>query len=183
MTELYTDRLLLRAIEMTDAADIYEYSKEQSVGPWAGWKPHEALKETKKLIKKIFLKADCTWGIVIKDTNKLVGSIGLIPDASRPSEKIRMLGYAMGSKYWGKGYMSEAAVRVLDYAFGAIELDMVTVTCYPDNERSRRVIEKCGFTYEGRLRLHLKHYDGEMRDGLVFSLLKNEFDPDILKKR
>ena len=44
------------------------------------------------------------------------------------------------------------------------------------NKRSQRIIEKCGFTYEGTIRRFYKIYDGTLRDSMVFSMLKEEYE-------
>lgn len=54
MTEIRTERLILRSVTENDAEDIYEYSKDPEIGPKAGWKPHESVEETKKLLPDIF---------------------------------------------------------------------------------------------------------------------------------
>ena len=49
-------------------------------------------------------------------------------------------------------------------------LDLISATCYPDNLRSRRVLEKCGFVYEGTLHRAELLFNGEVRDHLHFYL-------------
>ena len=49
-----------------------------------------------------------------------------------------------------------------------MSLDLISATCYPDNARSRRVLEKCGFAYEGRLHRAELLWNGEVRDHLLF---------------
>ena len=41
--------------------------------------------------------------------------------------------------------MTEALRAVTEYGFERMSLDLISATCYPDNARSRRVLEKCGF--------------------------------------
>lgn len=53
--EIVTQRLLLRPILQSDDHDIYTYSKGANVGPNAGWKPHESIEETRKIMKAVFL--------------------------------------------------------------------------------------------------------------------------------
>ena len=105
------------------------------------------------------------FGIIIKDTKKLIGTIGLIADPKRENPRARMLGYALSKDYWGLGIMTEAAKSVISYGFKSPCTDIITCCCYSYNKRSRRVIEKCGFIHEGTL------HDGEMRyDGEIFDL-------------
>ena len=75
-----------------------------------------------------------------------------------------MLGYSLARAAWGRGYMTEAAKAILRYGFDELGLSMVTCTHYSFNARSRRVIEKCGFVYEGRVHACDPTIDGIMRD-------------------
>lgn len=66
--------------------------------------------------------------------------------------------------------MTEALRAVTEYGFERMSLDLISATCYPDNARSRRVLEKCGFAYEGRLHHAELLWNGEVRDHLLFYL-------------
>lgn len=167
-----TERLCLRPVRTSDADDIYEYSKNENVGPNAGWKPHENIDETRALMDLIFLGKENVFGIVLKETNKLIGSIGLIDDPKRENDQTRMIGYAIGYTYWGNGYTTEAAQALLQYGFETLGLDLISAYCYPFNERSKRVIAKLGFAYEGKLSLCEKLYNGEVYDNECYALMR-----------
>lgn len=173
--ELSTERLLLRPIREDDVRDIFEYSKDESVGPSAGWKPHETLEETKLIMQEVFLNQENVFGIVWKEENRMIGTIGLIQDDKRQNDLGKMLGYAIGQNYWGKGIMTEAAAYLVCYGFDFLKLSLVSAYCYPFNERSKKVIEKLGFIYEGRLRDAERIYNGKLYDNLCFSITKEEY--------
>lgn len=83
---------------------------------------------------------------------RMIGTIGLTSDPRRHNPGAMMMGYALSHNAWGRGIMTEAARAVVKHAFSEIrKLDVISCTCYPDNIGSRRVIEKCGFNYEGRM--------------------------------
>lgn len=174
MENIETERLLLRNIEEEDAADIFEYAQEPNVGPNAGWKPHESIEETREIMKKIFIDQPYVFGMVLKENKKIIGTVGLIKDPKRDNPHSRMLGYAMSERYWGQKLMTEASRAVIDLGFKDPEINIITCCCYSFNQRSRRVIEKCGFKYEGRIRQCEMRYDGEFFDMDSFSLLKEE---------
>lgn len=165
-----TERLILRPIIESDAEDIYEYCRNINVGVHAGWKAHENMEDTREIMKLVFLDQEFVFGMVLKETGKLFGSIGLIPDPKRQNDKTRMLGYAIGENYWGKGYMTEAVRALLRFGFGELNLDLISAYCYPDNERSKKVLKKCGFRYEGQLSLAEKRYDGEVLDNECYAI-------------
>lgn len=170
-----TDRLLLRTIKKTDDEEIFAYSSEPNVGPNAGWEPHKSIEETREIMDEIFVDKKGIYGIEERESGKLIGSIGLMEDPKRQNVKSAMLGYAMSEKYWGRGYMTEAAKTLMWHAFMAEGIELISAYCYPDNKRSRNVLEKCGMTYEGTLRLCEERFDGVILDNLCFSVTKEEF--------
>lgn len=173
--KIETERLILRGWTTDDADDLYEYAKNPNVGPHGGWKPHENTGESKEIIKNLFLEKYYCWAIVDKATGKAIGSIGFEEDTKRNVPGCMELGYAIAEDYWGRGLMTEAAKAVIGYGFNSDGLDMISIYRNPLNHRSGRVIEKCGFVYEGTLRRANKIYNGEIRDVACYSMLKEEF--------
>lgn len=169
--EIVTQRLLLRPILQSDDHDIYTYSKGANVGPNAGWKPHESIEETRKIMKAVFLDKEDIFGIILLTTGKLIGSLGLMEDPKRENDKAKMLGYALSELYWGNGYMSEAANAVVRYGFAELKLDLISAYCYPHNERSKGVLKKLGFHYEGTLCKCEKLYNGKVYDNDCYVLI------------
>lgn len=86
-----------------------------------------------------------------------------------------MIGYALSEAYWGKGYATEAVKKVIQYGFEELGLEIISVYHYPHNKRSQRVIEKCGFKYEGTLRKSSVLYDGSIYDDVCYSITKEEY--------
>lgn len=172
---LETERLILRMWSKKDAAQLFEYAKNPNVGPSAGWKPHASVSESKTIISSVFLANTC-WAIVEKETNQVIGSIGLEEDKFRPDVKSKELGYSLSEDEWGKGIMTEAAKRIIIYAFDALKLDVLMIRTGNENLKSQRVIEKCGFVYEGTLRRTYRIYDGTIREVRCYSMLREEYD-------
>jgi RimJ/RimL family protein N-acetyltransferase len=80
--------------------------------------------------------------------------------------------YVISNTYQNKGYATEAVKCVLKCAFTELDLLVVAVCHYPLNIKSKRVIEKCGFTYEGTLRKYSKN----LTDSVRYSMTKEEWD-------
>ena len=115
---------------------------------------------------------DELWCIEEKESGKAVGSVGLHSDGRRSGVPgCKMLGYVLAHFCWGQGYMTEAVAPVIDYAFREEKLRLLTVNHFSFNQRSRRVIEKSGFQYEGTLRQGAVLYDGRAADLCCYSLL------------
>ena len=176
---LETGRLRLRTWRMDDLQDFYNYAKDPDVGPWAGWKPHGSTEDSREILERWVNntdKNDIKLALEDKVTGKVIGSIGIEPDGSRPNvERCRILGYVLGKDYWGRGLMTEAVRAAIDYALRVLKLRLLTVTHYTINQRSRRVIEKSGFTYEGTLRSGSVIYNGEERDLCCYSMRAWEY--------
>ncbi len=175
MKIIETARLTLRPWLAADVDDMYEYAKDPEVGPNAGWQPHANREVSAQIIEK-FIEQDDVWAIVWKETGKVIGSIGLHTDQRRPGVNCKMLGYVLSRDYWGRGLMTEAAGAAIHYAFMELKLDILSVCHFPHNSRSRRVIVKCGFQYEGVFRKAWVFYDGTTMDDVSYSMLRGEYE-------
>lgn len=176
MKTIETDRLILREWTLDDVDDLYDYAKNPNVGPHGGWKPHESKEESLEILQTLFLDKYDSWAIVDKENGKVIGSIGYEEDVRRKGANCKELGYAMAEDYWGRGIMTEAAKAAIQYGFDAMQLDMVSIYRNPQNHRSGRVIEKCGFTYEGTLRQAYQIYDNTLRDVACYSMTREEYE-------
>ncbi len=174
MKTLETDRLILRNWSEDDLTDFYEYAKNPHVGPDAGWAPHRDIAVSRQILL-LFIEKDDVWAIVEKASGRVIGSLGLHKDGKRNNDNARVIGYVLREESWGLGYTTEAVRRVLCHAFEDLELDIVSVCHYPFNRRSRRVIEKCGFHYEGTLRKASKIYNGNVYDDVCYSMTREDY--------
>lgn len=148
---LETERLILRPWQQSDLEDFYAYASEPDVGPMAGWNPHENL-EKSQMILDLFIREKKTFALQLKESGKVIGSLGIEErDDELPIEyealKGRELGYVLSKRYWGMGLMPEAVKAVIDYCFRELSYDYLACGHFEWNHQSRRVIEKCGFTY------------------------------------
>lgn len=170
-----TERLILRHIIEEDAGDIYEYCNNPEVGPRAGWTPHTSIENTRELMAQVFIGQPHVFGIV-DGNNKMIGSVGLLPDPHRPETNVLMLGYALAQECWGKGYMTEAARAVVAYGFETLGVPLLTSNTYAFNVASRKVLEHCGFEKEGMMHAGETRYDGKTFDLQMFYLTRERFN-------
>ncbi len=169
--KLETERMLLRPFEETDLDDFFACCHNPHLGDNAGWKPHDTLEESEEMLHAIFLGQEDIWAMIDKKTNRVIGSIGLIPDPKRENSKARMLGYWLKESCWGQGLMTEAVQAVLRYGRETLGLELVSANCYPHNLRSQKVLQRNGFVYEGTLHRAEQVYTGEVFDHLCYYLL------------
>jgi len=117
--EFRTERLILRPWKETDAESLYEYAKDPAVGPIAGWPVHSNVENSLYIIKNV-LSANETYAVCLKEDNRAIGSIGLIPPAqshTQASDTEIEVGYWIGVPFWGNGYIPEAVREIQRHAF------------------------------------------------------------------
>ena len=145
-----TQRLILRRWKTSDKYDLYEYARLDTVGPMAGWAPHRSVEESANVILTSLINKG-TFCITLRETGKVIGSIGLhrtqLCQNDRDLYSLE-LGYVLNPRFWGCGYVPEAAFAYIEYAFADMHVDELWCACFDFNERSRRALEKCGFVYQ-----------------------------------
>ena len=166
--DILTKRLHLRQWRETDADALYEIGRNPEVKS-AGWDVYTSREQAAAAIA-VWKNFDDTWAVVRRDTDEVVGWI-VLEDCGR-DERYREMEFVITSAQAGQGFAAEAAMAVLRHAFDVLDMSAVAICHYPDNHASRRVIEKCGFTYEGTLRRYSRH----LTDSVRYSMLKEEWD-------
>ena len=146
-----TERLMLRPLASEDLADFNAYASVPGVGESAGWKHHESLEESERILK-MMIEHKNVLALYHKADRKVIGTIGMHEswangDAAYREYRTTEIGYVLSMDYWGQGLMSEAVKAVTAYAFEHLGLDAIVCGHFVENARSRRVIEKCGFQF------------------------------------
>lgn len=148
---LETQRLILRQWQESDLNDFYDYACVEGVGEMAGWKHHETIFITNEVLQS-FISDKNVFAVVLKQNNKVIGSLGLHYSWANDDPNFNMLrlkdiGYVLSKNYWGNGLMPEAVSAIIKFCFNDCGLDAVTIAHFLANSQSKRVIEKCGFQY------------------------------------
>lgn len=145
-----TNRLLLRPWSEADAADLFVHASHPEVGPAAGWPAHQSEEESREIIKTILSQPE-TYALVLKETGRAIGSIGLMVGKQSgldlPASEAE-LGYWLGQAFWGQGLVPEACQAILDYGFAQLDLDKIWCRAFVGNSKSLRVQEKLDFVYQ-----------------------------------
>ncbi len=148
---LETKRLQLRPWTDADADELYELAKDPAIGPIAGWPIHTSIEESQRIIINI-LSSPETFCVTLKSTDKVIGCAGLNFENAATmdlSDGEGELGYWIGKAFWGYGYATEAAKRVIEHAFDDLHLHGIWGAYYEGNERSHNVQRKLGFQTRG----------------------------------
>ena len=172
--EMLTERLLLRPWRCEDLDDLYAYSHCDEVGPMAGWRPHATREEAEKALAK-YVTHELHWALVWRENGRVIGAVKLNPDTNRGKFYAKAISFVLSPAYWGRGLMTEAVKAVIDYAFSEIGIDLLSAFHYAGNDRSRRVLEKCGFEYEITFKNMVTRYDGRVFDMVCYCILAEDY--------
>ena len=173
-----TDRLILRRFLYTDDDSMLKYwiadEKIQSLYSEPVYETKEAVKELlDKYIGSYEREDYYRWAIIEKTTGECIGQIAyfLVDNKNHFAE----IEYCIGSDFQCKGFATEATKAVIKFGFEKMNLHKVQICTKTINAPSKRVIEKCGFNYEGTLRDYF-YIDGQYVGRLYFSILRSEYE-------
>jgi ribosomal-protein-alanine N-acetyltransferase len=176
---LHTERLRLRPLTEADAPAMFAYASDPVVRRYVTWPAHRSPEDSRDFIRSVLeaYRRDqvAPWAIVLRESDEAIGTGGFVD--WEPQHRRAELGYALGRRYWGRGFMTEAVRSVIDLGFGRTALNRIEALCEPANVGSARVMEKLGMTYEGLLREYFC-YQGRCRDLEIRSILRREWERD-----
>jgi ribosomal-protein-alanine N-acetyltransferase len=146
---LETVRLRLRRPRPADAPAVFRFGSDPQVTRYMTWPTHRSLEDARAFL------AGCdpdweagrehTWMITVRPSDEAVGTL-----ACSLREGELAVGFVLAQEQWGRGYATEAATRLLQWARGA-GLRRIVATCDADNAASARVLRKLGLRREGSL--------------------------------
>lgn len=148
---LETKRLIFRELKRSDLHDVHEYSSDPRTSKYLLWEPHESIEFTREFIEIVISKYKSgeynDWAIVYKDNGKMIGTCGFtkIDEENNVVE----IGYVINPQYWGKGIATEAAEKIIEFAFVELQANRVEAKFIFGNEPSLAVMKKVGMKFEG----------------------------------
>ena len=148
---LETERLVLRPFRQADIDAYAELCADPMVMKFlnATGSPisrADAWRQMAMYLGHWELRGFGTWAVVERATEEFVGRVGLHYPEGWPD---RELGWTIASKFWGKGYASEAARAAIGHAFGTLGWTHLVSLIHPDNHRSARLAERLGYHVHG----------------------------------
>ncbi len=180
---LENDKILLRLFNKSDLDDFYEYAKVFGVGELAGWSSHKNKNETLSILK-LFIKEKKVFAIVLKENNKVIGSLGIerynisdLDDSFNKNYLGREIGYVLNKDCWNQGIVSSALNLVIDYLFNDLKLDFLIIRYLKSNIASKKVAKKANFKYLKDIKIknvNNENEEGELTILLNHSLLNKE---------
>jgi len=181
LPELRTERLVLRNLTMDDVDRIARVANDKRIARnMTAAFPHPYTVDD----ARAFIESD-PYGWAIEPVEPVAtlgpGLVGVVGGASRaegsPSvyEGVHLFGYWLTPDAWGRGFATEAGATYLDHVTQALPIRRIEAGVYAWNPGSGRVLEKLGFTLEGRLRNRISRF-GEVTDELIYGKVVNSAD-------
>lgn len=171
-----TERLILRPFTEDDAEAVFHnWASDDEVTKYLTWPTHSSVEASRWYVNYCIQQYSTTsryqWGIELKSTHELIGNISVV--SSIDELECMELGWVIGRKYWGNGYMPEAATKVIDVLFDEVGANCVYAGHDVNNPKSGRVMQKIGMKFEGVLRQFGKNNQGIV-DVARYSIVKSE---------
>ncbi|WP_300408745.1 GNAT family N-acetyltransferase [Lagierella sp.] len=149
-----TKRLILRRIEENDYLQAYEnWTGDKLVERYVTWDTHENAECTREYfsskVDKYEDKLFFDWVVELKENSQVIGEI-----EARPSKQDDLveIGYCYGSRFWNRGYASEALKAVVDYMFTEVKVRKVLTRHMGMNPASGMVMKKAGMKIDAVLK-------------------------------
>ena len=151
---LETDRLLLRPLELTDAADMFAMDSNPNVHKYLWQNPTQTLEESTKVIEYIQAQYQKNnigrFATILKETNEFIGWTGIkfIDDhIENGNTNFYDYGYRLNEKFWNKGFATEASIAWLDYGFNQMNIEKMNAYTHAQNGASNHILQKVGFHF------------------------------------
>jgi ribosomal-protein-alanine N-acetyltransferase len=162
----------VRSWEWRDRDSLVRHAKNRNV--WLNLRdrfPHPyTLADARNWLDMVVgVKPETNFAIAIGD--EAVGGVGytIQPDVGHRSAEI---GYWLGESYWGRGIATEALIAVTEHAFSNNDLCRLYAHVFAWNPASARVLEKAGYTFEGRLKKSVTK-NGQTIDQLMYAIVRD----------
>jgi len=172
---LETDRLILRQFLDSDSTELKQLASAREIAegtflphPYEDGFAEDFIEKQRREYKNGSL---INFAIEIKDIRRLAGSIGIGIDRKVNHGEI---GFWIGVPYWGNGYCTEAAIKVMNYGFNVCGLDRIYAFHFKGNTASGNVLKKIGMRYEGVVKGEYWHL-GKLKDTEHFGITKTEY--------
>ncbi|MDQ0062659.1 GNAT family N-acetyltransferase [Paenibacillus harenae] len=173
--KLETDRLLLRPFELSDANKVQLLAGDKEVASTTLAIPHPypdgAADQWIEAARQAAENGDrYAFAVVRKEDEELVGnmSIGIARHHNRAE-----LAYWIGKPYWGQGYATEAARRMVQFGFEELELNRIHAAAMTKNPASYKVMINVGMKYEGTFPQHIMKW-GQYEDLVFYGMIRTD---------
>ena len=175
-----TDRLILRPPHHGDYRPWVALRRDSAafLQPWEPTWAHDHLSRKSFTNRVYWAQRSITGGTAVplflirQADDMLLGAITL-DNIRRGPAQAGTTGYWIGEPFARAGYMREAIAAVINYAFQTLDLSRIEAGCLPENTPSRRLLETCGYKYEGVAQSYLQ-IAGRWRNHVLYANLRHD---------
>jgi len=168
--DLITQRLRLRLPKMSDAKRLTELVSTEYISVMSRlpfpYRKKDAMKWVTEAQKNFLSVGIVYYVIVAAETDEVIGTASAVVQYGSWTAE---MGYWIGEKYWGKGFATEAAGRLLAHLVETMHLKRVYANAAVENTASQRVLEKIGMEQEQLLENEKDNY-GRVMDVYVYAM-------------
>jgi [ribosomal protein S5]-alanine N-acetyltransferase len=172
--EILFEGIILRTWSINDAAELADIANNKNIAdnlqdlfPF----PY-SVKDARKWLRTI-LNLDPPRNFAIISDRGIVGNIGILTKEDIHRKNIE-IGYFLSENEWGQGIAARAIKAISSYAFSNFDIVRIYAETFSDNTRSKRALEKAGFTLEATFRKNIIK-NGIIKDSCIYSVLKEDF--------
>jgi [ribosomal protein S5]-alanine N-acetyltransferase len=152
---LETKRLVLKVPKLSDLENLVALRTDPDVMKYIGTGALQTREQVKEFLDKVYpyLKeyGFAFYSVFEKKTGDFVGQAGLFHLGFDLNQSDIELAYRLHKKYWHQGYATELAKALIEWGFSVLSLPKIVAIVHPENQRSRRVMEKSGMSYHGMI--------------------------------
>jgi RimJ/RimL family protein N-acetyltransferase len=178
-----TERLIIRPYREADGLSLKNGIDESLVSlkefmPWARYEPEAVIHKERRIERwnqDILNDKDFTLGIFSKTNQAFIGSTGL---HRRSENGIYEIGYWVHQEFQGKGYITEAAEALTNFAFEHLDAEKLEIRCGEKNIKSAQIPQRLNYTLEYTFRTLEKNQEGKRLKHQVWCLFKEEWKND-----
>ncbi len=167
--DIESERLTYKRVSSEHISEDYvSWINDSEVNRYLETRGNYTLDLLKSYIEQQYNKATFFWAIHLKDSNKHIGNIKI--DPINFETKSGEYGILIGDKAnWGKGYASEATIRIINYCFDELKLTKITLGVIEDNVSAVNLYKKLGFKIDEVIQ-GTKVYNNKISNSLRMSI-------------
>lgn len=172
---LETERLILRELVHADVKEVFYFRSDKEIMKFIprplAQTEQDALDHIDMMQEAIAKEDGINWGITLKGNDKIIGIAGLYR-INKPSFRAE-IGYLLDPEHQGKGIISEAVQKIVEYGFETCHFHTTTAIIDPGNHASEKVLQKANFQKEAHFKEDF-YFNGEFLDSVHYSIINKK---------
>jgi len=154
--KIQSERLILRPVTEQDSAKIHLLNSNEEIAKFNTSEIPYSIEETKSAVENWILENSkentqrYTFSIELKNDAQFIGLVGI--NLGRVKYKNAEVWFKFDTKFWNKGYATEALKEILNFGFNDLKLHRIEAGCAVENIGSIKVLEKVGMLREAHTR-------------------------------